>query len=172
MRAYLEAPGDGRPLIPARALLRHLLMGQLLRETSFHGLDALTGRSSVRRAFGMTRRFSDDALAYFTAGWGPAPTRTARLEILRRAQRGTAFDNSPGCAIYVLGTIIREAPPISASRSPGTARNLSLENSAPLLDPRILPPSPLSTHFFHSPHLQLPRRLPSRPPGQATPPNR
>ena len=96
LRPYLQAPGDGRrqPLIPARALLRALLLGQLLRETSFHGLEALV-RSSARRALGIPRRFGDDALAYFTERLDPAPTRTALLSILRRAKRGKAFDNSP-----------------------------------------------------------------------------
>ena len=40
---FLKYPGDGRPQpdIPARTLLWAILLGRLLRETSFHGIEQL-----------------------------------------------------------------------------------------------------------------------------------
>jgi hypothetical protein len=39
------------------------------------------------------KRFSDDALAYFTERLDPGPTRQALLSIVRRAKRNKAFEN-------------------------------------------------------------------------------
>ena len=51
LRAYVQAPSDGRvrPQIPAAVLLWGLLIGHVLREWSFHGVEALV-RSPARRA--------------------------------------------------------------------------------------------------------------------------
>ena len=67
LRSYCEAPGDGRqyPQIPAKTLLWALLLGQLLRECTFHGVESLV-RISGCRALLVSRIFSDDTLAYFT----------------------------------------------------------------------------------------------------------
>lgn len=107
LRDYLRAPGDGRPRprIPASSLLRALLLGQLLRTTSFHGVEALV-RSPARRALGVARRFGDDALAYFTARLDPGPTRAALLSILRRAKRNKAFDQQRFVGLAVDGTTV------------------------------------------------------------------
>lgn len=99
LRAYFRAPGDGRlrPEIPAHVLLWALLLGQLLREVSYAGLEALV-RSPARRALGVSRRFGDDALAYFTERLAPGPTRAALAATLRQAKRNKAFEGS-----YLIG---------------------------------------------------------------------
>jgi hypothetical protein len=50
LRSYFEAPGDGRkyPQIPAKTLLWALLLGQLLRECTFHGVESLVRISGCR----------------------------------------------------------------------------------------------------------------------------
>lgn len=105
LRAYLRAPGDGRvwPQIPARILLWALLLGQVLREVSFAGLEALV-RSPARPALGVSRRFGDDTLAYFTERLDPAPTRQALAATLRRAKRNKAFDGSRFIGLALDGT--------------------------------------------------------------------
>lgn len=102
---YLLAPGDGRrrPRIRARDLLRALLLGRVLRASSFHSIEALV-RSSARRALGVRRRFSDDTLAYFCERLDPAPTRGVLRLILRRAKRGKAFDDSRFIGLALDGT--------------------------------------------------------------------
>ena len=59
----VEHPGDGRrwPQIPAPLLVWAQLLGFVLRETSFHALEALV-RSPARRALAVARGFSEDAL--------------------------------------------------------------------------------------------------------------
>ncbi len=102
---YLEAPGDGRvrPQIPASVLLWALLVGQVLREWTFHGLEALV-RSPARRALRVGRRFGDDALAYFTERLDPEPTRRAVATTLRRAKRNKAFGKSGWIGVAIDGT--------------------------------------------------------------------
>ena len=55
---YLADPGDGRPQpqIPARVLLWALVLGRLLREPSFHGVEQLV-RSSACRCSGRLSKF-------------------------------------------------------------------------------------------------------------------
>jgi hypothetical protein len=67
LRRYLQDPGDGRqqPQIPAQALLWALLIGQILRQSSFHAVEALV-RSSARRTLRIATPFCDDTLGYFT----------------------------------------------------------------------------------------------------------
>lgn len=100
LHGYLRQPGDGRqrPQIPASALLWALVVGQVLREWSFHGVEALV-RSRARRAVRVSRRFGDDALAYFTERLEPAKTRQALAATVRRAKRGKAL--GPGGLIGV-----------------------------------------------------------------------
>jgi hypothetical protein len=102
---YLADPGDGRPQpqIPARALLWALVLGRLLREPSFHGVEQLV-RSSACRALGVYQSFGDDALSYFTERLDPARMRAALLDILRRAKRNKAFHNSPFLGLAIDGT--------------------------------------------------------------------
>ena len=94
LRQYLEDPGDGRqqPQIPAQALLWALLIGQILRQSSFHAVEALV-RSSARRTLAIATPFCDDTLGYFTERLDPHPTRQALLSLIRGAKRNKAFDD-------------------------------------------------------------------------------
>jgi Transposase DDE domain len=108
LASYLDSPGDGRlyPQIPAKTLLWALLLGQLLRECSFHGIESLV-RVSGCRALLVNRTFSDDTLGYFTERLDAARCREALAGVLRRAKRNKAFaknafiglavDGSTGC---------------------------------------------------------------------------
>jgi hypothetical protein len=113
---YLADPGDGRPQpqIPARVLLWALVLGRLLREPSFHGVEQLV-RSSACRALGVYQSFGDDALSYFTERLDPARMRAALIDILRRAKRNKAFHNSPFLGLAIDGTTA------GRSSSPGCA---------------------------------------------------
>jgi len=103
--AYFRAPGDGRarPQIPAAALGWALVVGQVLREWSFHGVEALV-RSPARRALRVARAFGDDALAYFTERLDPGPTRAALAATVRRAKRNKAFGRSRWVGVAIDGT--------------------------------------------------------------------
>src|SRR5260370_7724398 len=96
LRRYLKDPGDGRqqPQIPAQALLWALLIGQILRESSFHAVEALA-RSSARRTLSIATPFCDDPLGYFTERLDPSPPRQALLSLIRRANRHKPFADSP-----------------------------------------------------------------------------
>jgi hypothetical protein len=102
---YLRDPGDGRrqPQIPAQRLLWALLIGQLLRQYSFHALEALV-RSPARRNLSLAAPFSDDALGYFTQRLDPGPTRQALLSIVRRAKRNKAFEDCSWIGLAIDGT--------------------------------------------------------------------
>lgn len=106
LRAYLQAPGDGRrqPQIPASALLWALLIGQVLRDSAFHAIEALV--CSAARALGVSRAFGDDALGYFTERLHPVPTRRALAESVRRAKRNKVFDGSRFIGLSVDGTTV------------------------------------------------------------------
>lgn len=105
LKSYLNAPGDGRvrPRIGARQLVWSLLIGSILRETSFHAIEALVC-SRARRALAVAQSFGDDALSYFTARLRPEPTRHALATALRQAKRNKAFDNSRFIGIAVDGS--------------------------------------------------------------------
>ena len=105
LAAYFRGPGDGRrqPQIPAAVLVWALVLGQVLRECSFHGVEALV-RSPARRALRVARSFGDDALAYFTERLAPGPTRTALGATVRRAKRNKAFSPSRWIGVAVDGT--------------------------------------------------------------------
>ncbi len=102
---YFEAPGDGRqvPQIPAQALLWGLVIGHVLREDAFAGVEALV-RSAARRALRVARGFSDDTLAYFTERLDPGPTRAALVGVLRRAKRNKALGVEGWIGLAVDGT--------------------------------------------------------------------
>lgn len=106
LQSYFQSPGDGRrrPQIPARALLWGLLIGQVLRECAFHGVEALV-RSTARPALGVSTAFGDDALAYFTERLNPAPTRAALARTVRQAKRNKAFAASSFIGLAVDGTM-------------------------------------------------------------------
>jgi hypothetical protein len=105
LRRYLQDPGDGRrqPHIPAQALLWALLIGQILRQSSFHAVEALV-RSGARRGLAIPTPFSDDALGYFTERLDPGPTRQALISLLRGAKRNKAFDDCRWIGLAIDGT--------------------------------------------------------------------
>src|SRR6266851_3541947 len=105
LRRYLKDPGDGRqqPQIPAQALLWALLIGQILRESSFHAVEALA-RSSARRTLSIATPFCDDTLGYFTERLDPGPTRQALLSLIRGAKRNKAFDGCRWIGLAIDGT--------------------------------------------------------------------
>ncbi len=107
LQSYFRAPGDGRrrPQIPAQALLWGLLIGQVLRECAFHGVEALV-RSAARRALGVITAFGDDALAYFTERLDPGPTRAASAHVLRQAKRNKAFADRAYLGLVLDGTTV------------------------------------------------------------------
>ena len=105
LRRYLKNPGDGRqqPQIPAQALLWALLIGQILRQSSFHAVEALA-RSSARRTLSIATPFCDDTLGYFTERLDPGPTRQALLSLIRGAKRNKAFDDCRWIGLAIDGT--------------------------------------------------------------------
>lgn len=107
LASYFRSPGDGRsrPQIPAKALLWSVLMGQLLRECSFHAVEALV-RSRARRALGVSTSFGDDALGYFTDRLDAAPTRAALARSLGQAKRNKAFQDSRFIGLALDGTTV------------------------------------------------------------------
>ncbi len=105
LKKFLRCPGDGRlrPQIPARVLYWSLLLGQLLREWSFHGVEALVC-APARRALLVSTPFSDDTLAYFTERLEADPTRRAAAQVLIRAKRNKAFENTAFIGLALDGT--------------------------------------------------------------------
>src|SRR5260370_19275714 len=105
LRRYLKGPGDGRqqPQIPAQALLWALLIGQILRQSSFLAVEALV-RSSARRTLRIATPFGDDTLGYFTERLDPHPTRQALLAVIRGAKRNNAFDDCRWIGLAIDGT--------------------------------------------------------------------
>ncbi len=104
LATYFAAPGDERPApqIPARAILWGLVIGHILREDAFAGVDALV--RGAARALGVGRRFSHDTLAYVTARLDPGPTRAALSAVARRAKRNKALVGSGWIGLAVDGT--------------------------------------------------------------------
>ncbi len=111
LKSYLDRPGDGRrrPQIPARALLWAVLIGQLLRQWSYHGVEALV--RSAHRALAVSHRFGDDALGYFTERLDPTVTRLALAQTIRRAKRNKAFDDCRFIGWVVDGTTVGRCSP-------------------------------------------------------------
>jgi len=104
-KRYFEHGGDGRPRpqIAARVLLWAHLIGYLLRESSYHGIEALA-RGPGRRNAGLPRSFGDDTLGYFSERLDPEPTRLVLASLLRQAKRNKAFDNSRFIGLAIDGT--------------------------------------------------------------------
>jgi len=105
LAAYFRAPGDGRPApqIPARAVVWGLVIGHVLREDAFAGVDALVRGGA--RALAVGRRFSHDTLAYVTARLDPAPTRQALGTVARQAKRNKALAGQPWIGLALDGTM-------------------------------------------------------------------
>ncbi len=106
LAGYFGAPGDGRraPQIPAQAVVWGLVIGHLLREDAFAGVEALV-RSGARRALQVARGFSDDTLAYVTERLDPAPTRRALVAVARQAKRNKALAGQPWIGVALDGTM-------------------------------------------------------------------
>lgn len=104
-KRYFEHCGDGRskPQIAARVLLWAHVVGYVLRECSYHAIEALA-RGRGRRGAGLSRSFSDDALAYFSERLDPGPTRQALISVLRQTKRNKAFDNCRFIGLALDGT--------------------------------------------------------------------
>jgi hypothetical protein len=102
---YFDHCGDGRlkAQIAARVLLWAHLIGYVLREASYHAIEALA-RGPGRRNAGLSRSFGDDALSYFSERLDPQPTRLALVALLRQAKRNKAFDNSRFIGLAIDGT--------------------------------------------------------------------
>jgi hypothetical protein len=105
LQGYLHNPGDGRVRahIRAEVLLWALIIGHVLREGAHHAIEALVG-SSARRALAVSQRFGDDTLSYFTERLDPQQMRRALAQILRRAKRNKAFENSLLIGLALDGT--------------------------------------------------------------------
>ena len=105
LKKFLRGPGDRRPQpqIPASALYWSMLIGQLLRACSFRGLEALVC-SPARSALKVSVSFGDDALGYFTERLDAASTRQAAAQVVSRAKRNKAFDNSAFIGLAIDGT--------------------------------------------------------------------
>ena len=102
---FFGCPGDGRPQprIPARALLWSMLLGQVLRRFTFHGLEALV-HAGVRRNLAVDAGFGDDTLGYFTERLNADALRVAMARTLRQAKRNKAFENSRFIGLAIDGT--------------------------------------------------------------------
>jgi hypothetical protein len=105
LQRYLAQPGDGRPqpVIPARVLLWAMLVGRVLRENSFYGIEQIV-RVAGCRVLGLKQSFSNDALSYFVERLDPATSRSALIEVVRQAKRGKAFQEGGFIGLALDGT--------------------------------------------------------------------
>lgn len=105
LQRYLAQPGDGRsqPMIPGRVLLWALLIGRVLRECSFYGVEQMV-RAAGCRVLGLEQGFSNDTLNYFVERLDPAVTRRALIEVVRQAKRNKAFQDSRFLGLALDGT--------------------------------------------------------------------
>jgi hypothetical protein len=103
LQAYLRGDGRRFPQIPAQAMLWAILLGQILRASSFYVLESLV-RSGRRRSLGVTHKFGNDALGYFSERLDSAPTRQAAIQIVRQAKRNKAFENTTFIGLALDGT--------------------------------------------------------------------
>jgi hypothetical protein len=105
LRPYLLSPGDGRRQgrLPAPDLYWSLQIGQILRVSSFHGVEALVG-SVPPGSLKVAVKFSDDTLDYFTERLDPDVTRQAAAQAILRAKRNKAFDGTAFIGLAIDGT--------------------------------------------------------------------
>jgi hypothetical protein len=105
LKSYFQRPGDGRPhpQIPAGDLVWAVVVGHILRVTSFLRLEWLA-HSPVCAELGLQGPFGDDTLAYCTARMDPEVTRVALAKALQQAKRNKAFENSRFIGLAVDGT--------------------------------------------------------------------
>ena len=102
--AYLRDVGDGRPRpqIAAATLVWALLIGQIARRTSYHGVEELV--RLARPQLQVARRFSDDTLGYCTERLDAGKLRGTLGNAARRAKRNKAFENSRWVGLALDGT--------------------------------------------------------------------
>jgi len=107
LKRFFQDCGDGRtkPRKPARTLLWALLAGQWLRQTTFFAIEQLVNDAGPRK-LGLQTGFGDDALSYFTERLDPARTRQALADVLHRAKRNKAFENSRWIGLAMDGTTV------------------------------------------------------------------
>jgi len=116
LAAYLRDVGDGRPRpqIAATTLVWALLIGQIARRISYHGVEELV--RLARPQLQVARRFSDDTLGYCTERLDPSKLRAALANAARRTKRNKAFDNSRWIGLALDGTgaghVTRERCPL------------------------------------------------------------
>jgi Transposase DDE domain len=105
LASYFRSPGDGRARrkVPAKDLLWSIVLSTIVRQLSFLAIEALV-RSKARRNLGVSRKFGDDVLGYFTARLDPAPTRAALVSVLHRAKRNKAFEDCHFVGLALDGT--------------------------------------------------------------------
>lgn len=103
--SFLRRPGDGRkrPQIPAKDLVWGQVLGQILLEHSFHGVQRLA-RSSARSGMCLSCKFSDDTLGYFNQRLDPSRTRKALTDTLKRTKRNKGFRDQPWLGLAMDGT--------------------------------------------------------------------
>jgi hypothetical protein len=104
LSTFLASPGDDRPQpqIPAQAWYWSMLIGQLLRECSFPGVESLVC-SSARQALKVSVSFGDDAAGSFTEQLNAEATRHAAAQVVRRAKRNKASDDSAWIGLAIDG---------------------------------------------------------------------
>lgn len=107
LKRFFRDCGDGRckPRKPARTLLWSLLAGQWLRHASFFAIEQLVHVAGPRK-LGLETDFADDTLGYFTERLDPARTRQALIDVLHRAKRNKAFENSRCIGLAIDGTTV------------------------------------------------------------------
>jgi len=105
LKRYFQQPGDKRlyPAIPARDVVWAIIIGRILRLTSFARLEWLS-HSPVRAELGLGSCFGDDTLAYVTERMDPETTRLALARTLHQAKRNKAFQDSRFIGLAVDGT--------------------------------------------------------------------
>ena len=105
LKSYFQQPGDGRahPHIPASDLVWAVVIGRILRVTSFLRLEWLV-HSPARAGLGVKAPFGDDVLAYCTERMDPETTRLALAAALHQAKRNKAFENSRFIGLALDGT--------------------------------------------------------------------
>jgi hypothetical protein len=105
LESYLRDAGDGRPRpqIAAATIVWALLIGQIARRSSYHGVEELL-RSPARPRLAVSRGCGDDTLGYCTERLDAGKLRGAVAKAVRRAKRNKAFENSRWVGLALDGT--------------------------------------------------------------------
>jgi hypothetical protein len=80
-----------------------LLIGRVLREGSFYGVEQIVQAAGCR-ALGLGQSFSNDTLNYFVERLDPTVTRGALIDVVRQAKRDKAFQDSGFIGLALDGT--------------------------------------------------------------------